>query len=85
MTYKNNNLHAVSVLGKAFVLLYHLHLKFLSFHIHLTDDLGLDLQVAYGFIVGNDHKQHFLTLFLNVFLTVTAMVLIYNLTTDTYR
>ena len=27
VAYKNNHLHAVSVLGKAFVLLYHLHLK----------------------------------------------------------
>ena len=50
VAYKNNHLHAVSVLGKAFVLLYHLHLKFLYIHRHLTDDLGLDLQVAHGLV-----------------------------------
>ena len=66
MAYKNNHLHAVYALGKAFLLFYHLHLKFLYIHRHLTDDLGLDLQVANGFIVGNDHKEHFLALILNV-------------------
>ena len=49
-----------------FFFIYHLHLKFLYIHRHLTDDLGLDLQVANGFIVGNDHKKHFLALILNV-------------------
>ena len=67
VTYKNNHLHAGFVLGKAFVLLYYLHLKFLYIHIHLNDDLGLDLQVAYGFIVDKNQKKHFLVLFLNVF------------------
>ena len=65
VAYKNNHLHAVSLLGIAFVLSYHVHLKFLHIHRHLTDDL-LDLQVANGFIVDNDHKKHFLTLILNV-------------------
>ena len=53
------------VLGIVFVLFYYVHLKFLYIHRHLTDDL-LDLQVANGFIVGNDHKKHFLALILNV-------------------
>ena len=45
------------------------HQVFLPFtsyiHRHLTDDLGLDLQVANGFNVGNHHKT-FLALNLNV-------------------
>ena len=55
----------VYALGKAFVLFCHLHLKFLYIHKHLTDDL-LDLQVANGFIVDNDHKMHLLALILNI-------------------
>ena len=66
VVYKNNHLHDVYALGKAFVLFYHLHLKFLYIHRHLTDDLGLELQVANGFIVGNDHTKHFLAVILNV-------------------
>ena len=63
VAYKNNHFHDVYALGKAF---YHLQLKFLYIQRHLTDDLGLDLQVANGFIVGNDHKMHFLALILIV-------------------
>ena len=64
VAYKNNL--SVYALGEAFVLFYRLHLKFLYIHRHLTDDLGLDIQVANGFIIGNDHKLHFLALILNV-------------------
>ena len=67
MAYKKNHLHAVYALGKTFVLFYHLHhSEILYIHRHLIDDLGLDLQVANGFIVGNDHKKHVLALILNV-------------------
>ena len=66
VAYKNNHLHPVYALGKAFVFFYHLPLKFLYIHRHITDDLGLDLQVGNGFMVDNDHKKHFLALILNV-------------------